>query len=215
MGPEITERPGALGRRAQGKLLARRRLLDSAVDLFVEKGYDSTKIDDIAQRAGLARATFFKHFQHKQDLLEEWSAWHRDRVERALDAEDAARAAHDTHANRLRSYVNTLAGICVAERSILVPVLTPWFRLSHPPARDDCTLAARFADVFEAGMKAGEFTTEVSAAEAGRILSDLYLAALRRWCGESDRPDEAFADDLAAALTVVLRGVGAAGRSDH
>ena len=44
-------------------------LEEAASELFLEKGYLSTSIDDIAQRAGVSRATFFNYFPQKVDVL--------------------------------------------------------------------------------------------------------------------------------------------------
>ncbi len=48
---------------------SRATLLDAAAELFLEQGYEKTSIDQIAQRAGVARATFFNYFSAKGDLL--------------------------------------------------------------------------------------------------------------------------------------------------
>jgi AcrR family transcriptional regulator len=48
---------------------ARERLEDAALDLFVENGYDETTVAQIADRAGLNRATFFRHFADKREVL--------------------------------------------------------------------------------------------------------------------------------------------------
>ncbi|MGA2013073.1 MAG: helix-turn-helix domain-containing protein, partial [Solirubrobacteraceae bacterium] len=41
---------------------ARERLESAALDLFVENGYEETTVAQIADRAGMNRATFFRHF---------------------------------------------------------------------------------------------------------------------------------------------------------
>jgi AcrR family transcriptional regulator len=51
------------------KLTARDRLAQAAFDLFNERGYEQTTIDDIAERAGLGRATFFRHYRSKEDVI--------------------------------------------------------------------------------------------------------------------------------------------------
>jgi AcrR family transcriptional regulator len=51
------------------KLTARDRLAQAAFDLFNERGYEQTTIDDIAERAGLGRATFFRHYRSKDDVI--------------------------------------------------------------------------------------------------------------------------------------------------
>ena len=53
------------GRRAA----SRRRLLDAARSLFVEKGYHDTRPQDIAKAAGLGHGTFYIHFTDKRDCF--------------------------------------------------------------------------------------------------------------------------------------------------
>jgi AcrR family transcriptional regulator len=48
---------------------ARERLETAALDLFVENGYGETTVAQIADRAGLNRATFFRHFADKREVL--------------------------------------------------------------------------------------------------------------------------------------------------
>jgi AcrR family transcriptional regulator len=48
---------------------ARERLVIAAVDLFSEQGYDATTVAQIAQRAGVTRSTFFRHFSDKREVL--------------------------------------------------------------------------------------------------------------------------------------------------
>ena len=48
---------------------ARERLETAALDLFAEKGYEQTTVAQITNRAGLNRATFFRHFADKREVL--------------------------------------------------------------------------------------------------------------------------------------------------
>jgi AcrR family transcriptional regulator len=41
----------------------------AAVDLFTEQGYDATTVAQIAERAGVTKSTFFRHFPDKRELL--------------------------------------------------------------------------------------------------------------------------------------------------
>jgi AcrR family transcriptional regulator len=45
------------------------RLALAALELFAERGYENTTVIDIAQRAGLTKSTFFRHFQDKREVL--------------------------------------------------------------------------------------------------------------------------------------------------
>jgi AcrR family transcriptional regulator len=48
---------------------ARVRLVRAALDLFTEQGYDATTVNEIADRAGLTKTTFFRHFPDKREVL--------------------------------------------------------------------------------------------------------------------------------------------------
>ena len=48
---------------------ARERLVRAALDLFTEQGYDKTTVAEIAERAGLTKTTFFRHFPDKREVL--------------------------------------------------------------------------------------------------------------------------------------------------
>jgi AcrR family transcriptional regulator len=54
----------------RGKLKnAKARILKAALQEFSEKGYHSTPIDTIAERAGMAKGTFYKYFKTKEMLF--------------------------------------------------------------------------------------------------------------------------------------------------
>ena len=48
---------------------ATERLVAAAVDLFTEQGYDATTVTQIAERAGVTKSTFFRHFSDKREVL--------------------------------------------------------------------------------------------------------------------------------------------------
>jgi AcrR family transcriptional regulator len=48
---------------------ARGRLLQAALTLYDERGFDSTTVAEIAERAGLTKRTFFRYFKDKREVL--------------------------------------------------------------------------------------------------------------------------------------------------
>ena len=54
---------------ARRQALTRDAIWDAAIDLFAQKGFDETTIDDIAQAAGVSRRSFFRYFSSKNDLM--------------------------------------------------------------------------------------------------------------------------------------------------
>lgn len=47
----------------------RERLISAAFDLFAERGFDASTVDDVAEHAGVSRTTFFRHFKSKEDAI--------------------------------------------------------------------------------------------------------------------------------------------------
>lgn len=45
------------------------RLVEAAFDLFEERGFEQTTVDDIAERAGVGRTTFFRNFGSKEQVI--------------------------------------------------------------------------------------------------------------------------------------------------
>lgn len=63
---EAAVSPGAPDQPQQS---TRERILDIALELFVEQGYDGTSLRDIAERLGTTKAAIYYHFERKQDIL--------------------------------------------------------------------------------------------------------------------------------------------------
>ena len=49
----------------------RQELIRIAYRLFVSKGYEQTSVDEIIEEAGIAKGTYYYHFQSKEQMLEE------------------------------------------------------------------------------------------------------------------------------------------------
>ncbi len=47
----------------------RERILDVALELFGERGYDATSLREIAERLGVSKAALYYHFEQKADIL--------------------------------------------------------------------------------------------------------------------------------------------------
>ena len=52
------------------KMTTKDRILDSALTLFSEKGYDGVGVDLIAEKVGLKGPSIYKHFKGKEDILD-------------------------------------------------------------------------------------------------------------------------------------------------
>ncbi|MFJ9131278.1 TetR/AcrR family transcriptional regulator [Streptomyces sp. NPDC102340] len=93
----MTDTTGTAGPRAD-MVRNRRLLLDAATTAFAEHGLDAS-MGDIAQRAGLAKGTVFRHFPTKEDLLSAIMLRLLDRLAglaaQLLESDDAAAALQE------------------------------------------------------------------------------------------------------------------------
>ena len=85
-------------------------LLDAAAALFVEKGVAATSIDDIAERAHVAKGTFYHYFQDRAAMLEGLRARY---CRHFADVADAAIGACPP--NDLRAQLDAWIGTVVRE----------------------------------------------------------------------------------------------------
>ena len=58
-----------LPRTPSGEGDTRERILDVALDLFIEQGYDKTSLREIAEPLGVTKAALYYHFAAKEDIL--------------------------------------------------------------------------------------------------------------------------------------------------
>ena len=73
-----------------GGSAARERLLQTASELFYREGIHSVGVDRIIAAAGVTRATFYRHFPSKEDLVEAYLGVEDANIRGALDAAHAA-----------------------------------------------------------------------------------------------------------------------------
>lgn len=92
------------------------RLAAAAVELFAERGYDTVTVADIAQRAGLTKRTFFRHFVDKREVLFAGQETHRRLLVDAIADADATATPLEAIGAGLRAFS---AGIGESRRDFL------------------------------------------------------------------------------------------------
>jgi AcrR family transcriptional regulator len=88
--------PIPLSIRERTRRLAQTELTIVAQDLFLENGYESTTVDQIAAAAGMSKRTFFRYFASKDDLVIGKYDLFGDRIAEALDARPADEPVWDS-----------------------------------------------------------------------------------------------------------------------
>ena len=89
MSEGIAQRPG----RPPGT--SRSAVSRTALEMFAERGFEETTVDDIADALGVSRRTLFRYFASKNDMVWGDFDWVLGRLRRCLDATAADEPLHD------------------------------------------------------------------------------------------------------------------------
>ncbi|WP_326691545.1 MULTISPECIES: helix-turn-helix domain-containing protein [unclassified Streptomyces] len=99
------------GRRERKKAATRQKIADTALRLFLERGYDAVGIRDVAAEADVAVTTLFSHFASKEALVFEQDEDFEQRLTQAV----TGRAPHEPLIPALRREIQALVRHCSAD----------------------------------------------------------------------------------------------------
>jgi AcrR family transcriptional regulator len=151
-------------------------ICDTALKLFAEKGIEATTIREIAETAGAAEGTLYRHFDGKADLAQ--SLYRRcttELEERLAAADDAAAVPPD----RLEVLVRAIFDFYATKPASCTYLLSA--RESGVVGPEDGTLPPplrSLAEVLDDGMDRGLFPANSSALVAGWILAMIQRTVL-------------------------------------
>ena len=179
----------------------RARLLRAAADVFAARGYDGTRVADIAAAAGVSNGALYAHFGSKADLLVAALRAHGKRVLSDLLAADPGRPVTDL----LLQVGRTLPRRQDSRGYLVVEALIA--------ARRDEEVAGPMREYI--GERAGWLAGLVQAGQAeGAIDTALSPGALAHFClllsfGSSLLPEDLHAVDDAEWAALLIRVVSA------
>jgi AcrR family transcriptional regulator len=82
---------------------AQGRLVQAAFELYGERGFEQTTVEEIAKRAGLTERTFFRHFADKREVLFWGASTLEEQFRRALEGSPASLPEIDAVGNALEA----------------------------------------------------------------------------------------------------------------
>jgi AcrR family transcriptional regulator len=183
---------------------AKERLTDAAFALFDERGFEHTTVDEIAERAGVGRTTYFRNFRSKEDVI--------------FPDHDAILAAVQ---ERLAASTPQTAVVAVSEaaRLVLQHYLAEGNRArsrfaitrSVPALRDRerarlqqyQRLFHRFIHEWMGGGAAADLRAELMA----NAVVTAHNHVLRRWLrGVTERPESEFDEAMAEVVDLFTQG---------
>ena len=173
---------------------ARERLETAALELFVENGYEETTVAQIAERAGMNRATFFRHFVDKREVMfggqEALTGLFADAIKAAPGEATLAEFLQSALAAAEVAMTPQLRAAAVRRRLVLAAN-------SELQERGLLKLARISASVAEALRERG--TDELTARLGAEMVMLAFSVAFERWMKADE--DEPFAPFAEAALS--------------
>ncbi|MFH8796139.1 TetR/AcrR family transcriptional regulator [Streptomyces sp. NPDC017941] len=160
------------GRRERKKAATRKKIADTALRLFLERGYDAVGIRDVANEADVAVTTVFSHFAAKEALVFEQD---KD-FERRLTEAVSGRAPHEPLLPALRREIHALVRHCTGDAA--API---WSMIEGTPAlrEYDDSMRSRHAEALASAIAAdpGLPPTATASRAIARFVLDAYSVA--------------------------------------
>ncbi|GAB3926753.1 TetR/AcrR family transcriptional regulator [Kribbella albertanoniae] len=173
---------------------ARERLVVAAVDLFTEQGYDATTVAQIAERAGVTKSTFFRHFPDKRELL----AAGQEAMSQLLTEGITEAPANATPLQAVAAGLERVATMMGPMNRELAPRLKAAIAASTELQERDALKTVGLTAAMVAALTTRGLPDPVAA-----LAAELGVLAFKRgyttWL-ESDHPDAPFAPHALAAL---------------
>ncbi|MFD3548082.1 TetR/AcrR family transcriptional regulator [Streptomyces sp. NPDC058655] len=177
------------GLRENKKLRTRRQLAATALELFLERGFDAVSVADVAAAAEVSKPTLFRYFPSKEDLVLDRFADHQDEAARIVrerrPGQGPVGAVHEHFVTALGQR-DPITGLCdhpdvLAFQRLLYSTASLESRLSHYTARE----VGLLAEVLEA-EEVAPLTARLSALQLVTVRHELgRVNWLRIDAGES------------------------------
>jgi AcrR family transcriptional regulator len=141
--------------------LSRATVIDTACELFAERGYRGTSMKDVAETLGVRASSLYNHVTSKQDML---FAIMDKAMDRALNAQEEALAGVEDVSGQLRAATESLV-LDFLRNPAEVTVCNTEVRSLDPANRDAIVAkrdryASRVRAIIARGCEAGRFQTQ-------------------------------------------------------
>jgi AcrR family transcriptional regulator len=165
--------PIDVSRRSRRKLEVSQRILEAAVALFDEQGFEATKVTDICDRADVANKTFFNHFATKSDLLR---AIAQTALDEFLAEIEAARKTPGGTREKLRALFEQIADNALAAGPMHRELLAEIIHVAHESGTEG-EQARRLHQAFRALVRDGRSAGDVATTHSLEIQTDMLIGA--------------------------------------
>lgn len=174
----------------------RQRIHDAALRLFVERGVTETSVRDLAQAAGIAEGTLYRHYKSKDDLVADLFISNYTAFARRLAELQAPRAGFRAQLERVVAEIFRFHDDTPTLFRFLM--LVQHQALARVPDGEDNPVSVLQAMV-EQGIRAGEVSLPDATLGTAMILGLMLQPATAVVYGRLEAPLSRFASDVAGA----------------
>jgi AcrR family transcriptional regulator len=183
-------------RRARRSANIRERLFRSALQLFAERGYQKTTVQDITEAADVGKGTFFNYFPTKEHVL---ATYGEERVAAMEHALEQVKSGRRPVLAVLKELVRDLADHSSQSPDLLRSIFAA--HLSSTPIRAHLQQRLRrgrrlMAEIFALAQKAGEVRRDIPAAELARLTHIVFMGVTIAWSLNPDSVLRKTADEI-------------------
>jgi AcrR family transcriptional regulator len=168
-------------RRERHRVQTRDRLYRAALDLFAERGFLETTVEDITEAADVGKGTFFNYFPTKEHILAEFGGERTAAVERALEKAKSTKGP-------VLDVIGELAIDSAGQSDLNAPLLRAIFaaHASCAPVRAELQKRKLFSrrmltEMFRIGQERGEIRDDMSANDLARITQMACMGVTMSW----------------------------------
>jgi len=163
----------------------RHEILEKALDVFMEEGFEDVTFQKIADRCGITRTTLYIYFKNKRDIFN----FSIKQLLQALenDITEIRKTKGLSHKEKLVRVMTVIIELLEENRRLLSVVLNYLIYMSkgdHDPGsrvrRRTVRLRHILATMLIEGIKAGEFTPRLGLKDANELLYGFLEAAVLR-----------------------------------
>jgi TetR/AcrR family transcriptional regulator, cholesterol catabolism regulator len=190
-------------RRERKKDETRHRIFHAAIDLFRERGFEQTTVDDITEKADVAKGTFFNYFPRKDAVL----AYLSEERLQAIEDNAGTFLAPDRPAREKLIELYTAGASAYEEdhalaRYVLIELMSRIFVPSEESMRRWHEL---IVSIVRQGQERGELQRDADPERVESVLSCIYHGTLYQWvcCVPDDFP---LLPELRARLILAMEG---------
>jgi TetR/AcrR family transcriptional regulator, cholesterol catabolism regulator len=201
---QLTQR--RLGRRERKKLEVEQRIRTAALELFSGKGYEATTVEEIAERADVAKGTFFNYFPRKDALLE---AIAEDMVGGFLDELGPEESWEGSIRDQMLRLFTGLGDLIARDPELTKVMMIEnlrslWLRREDPLEQEFRELMHR---LLGRAIERGEIESAADVALGAKLIEAAYFTTMVDWMRRG-APGDAYRHEMQVKFDIIFRGLG-------